>query len=155
MQEREEGVENVLHLTCTYLIVKDMEKSISFYEAVLEVSAQSRNIKRWAQFDCGNTLALWNPEYDLELIRNNDNVDEHFNNTYLLYKRNNKTNYGNNVILNYNVPDLNDEYERIKSLKIGSVSEILYINIVQPYYCFMLEDPDGNILEITGPYYKQ
>ncbi|GGG14550.1 hypothetical protein GCM10010912_68770 [Paenibacillus albidus] len=145
----------MLHLTCTYLIVKDMEKSISFYEATLGVKAQSRNIKRWAQFDCGNTLALWNPEYDLELIRNNENLEEHFNDEYLLFKQNNKINYGNNVILNFNVPDLKNEYERIKSLNIGRLTEILYINIVQPYYCFMLEDPDGNMLEITGPYNKQ
>ncbi|TCZ68561.1 VOC family protein [Paenibacillus albiflavus] len=132
-----------------------MEKSICFYELVLGVKAQSKNIKRWAQFDCGNTLALWNPEYDLGLIRNNDNIDEHFNNEYLLYKHSHKINYGNNVILNLNVADLQVEYERIKSMNIGKVTEILFINIVQPYYCFMLEDPDGNMLEITGPYNKQ
>ncbi|NGM83485.1 VOC family protein [Paenibacillus sp. 7124] len=144
----------MLHLTCTYLIVKDMEESISFYETVLGIKAQSRNIKRWAQFDCGNTIALWNPEYDLELIRNNDDLEEHFNKEYLLFKQNNKINYGNNIILNFNVPDLKNEYERIKALNIGRVTEILYINIVQPYYCFILEDPDGNMLEITGPYNK-
>lgn len=131
-----------------------MEESISFYETVLGIKAQSRNIKRWAQFDCGNTIALWNPEYDLELIRNNDDLEEHFNKEYLLFKQNNKINYGNNIILNFNVPDLKNEYERIKALNIGRVTEILYINIVQPYYCFMLEDPDGNMLEITGPYNK-
>lgn len=131
-----------------------MEESISFYETVLGIKAQSRNIKRWAQFDCGNTIALWNPEYDLELIRNNDDLEEHFNKEYLLFKQNNKINYGNNIILNFNVPNLKNEYERIKALNIGRVTEILYINIVQPYYCFMLEDPDGNMLEITGPYNK-
>ncbi|OPA73838.1 hypothetical protein BVG16_26705 [Paenibacillus selenitireducens] len=141
-----------MHLSCTYLIVKDMEKSISFYETLLGVKAQSKNIKRWAQFNCGNSIALWNPEYDLELIRNNEDLDEHFNKEYLFYKHNNKTEYGNNVVLNFNVPDLQVEYERIRSLNIGSVTEILYINIVQPYFCFILEDPDGNLLEITGEY---
>lgn len=48
------------------------------------------------------------------------------------------------------MPDLQAEYERIRSLNIGSITEILYINIVQPYFCFMLKDPDGNLLEITG-----
>ncbi|MDQ0195565.1 hypothetical protein [Paenibacillus wynnii] len=50
------------------------------------------------------------------------------------------------------IRDLRGDYERIKSLNIGKVSDVLYINIVQPYYCFMLEDPDGNLLEITGEY---
>lgn len=142
----------MIHLSCTYLVVKNMEKSISFYEALLGIKAQSKNIKRWAQFNSGCSIALWNPEYDLELIRNNEDLDEHFNKEYLLFKQNNKTEYGNNVILNFNVPDLKIEYERIKALEIGSVTDILYINIVQPYYCFMLKDPDGNLLEITSEY---
>ncbi len=55
-------------------------------------------------------------------------------------------------MLNFNVSNLNMEYDRIMKLGIGNVSEIMYINIVQPYYCFMVEDPDGNLLEITGEY---
>ncbi|MCL6603672.1 MAG: VOC family protein [Paenibacillus sp.] len=145
----------MIHLSCTYLIVKDMQKSISFYEALLGISAQSKNLERWAQFGCGNTLALWNPKYDLELIRYDDEIDVHFNREYLEFKQNHITKYGNNVILNFNVPDLRGEYDRILSLDIGKVSEVMYINIVQPYYCFMLEDPDGNLLEITGEYLKE
>ncbi len=141
-----------MQLGCTYLVVKDMSRSITFYEALLNMKAESKNIERWAQFHCGNTIALWNPKYDKELIKNNSDVSVHFNDEYIKFKQNSSTQYGNNVVLNFNVSDLNKEYERIKLLGIGTVTEILYINIVQPYYCFMLEDPDGNKIEITGDY---
>jgi lactoylglutathione lyase len=68
----------------------------------------------------------------------------------LEYKANNPIKYGNNVVLNFWVDDLNQEYERIRGIKIGRVSEILFINVASPYYCFMLQDPDGNQIEITG-----
>ena len=32
------------------------------------------------------------------------------------------------------------------------MSEIVYINIAAPYWCFWLTDPDGNRIEVTGPY---
>jgi lactoylglutathione lyase len=34
-----------------------------------------------------------------------------------------------------------------------AVTEILFINVASPYYFFMLEDPDGNHIEITGPWH--
>lgn len=144
-----------MQLGCTYLIVRDMKGSIAFYEALLNMKADSRKLERWAQFHCGNTLALWNPEFDKELIRTNSDVSEHFNEAYLNYKQESEVRYGNNVILNFNVTDLNAEYERVKSLDIGAVSEIFYINVVRPYHCFMIEDPDGNLIEITGDYHTK
>lgn len=48
--------------------------------------------------------------------------------------------------------NLKSEYERIKALNIGEVSEIMYVNVHMPYYYFNVIDPDGNILEITGSY---
>ncbi|OMF99359.1 VOC family protein [Paenibacillus sp. FSL R7-0337] len=141
-----------MQLGCTYLVVRDMKGSIAFYEALLNRRAESRKPERWVEFHCGNTLALWNPEFDKELIRNSSDVSDHFNEAYLNYKEESGLRYGNNAILNFNVTDLNAEYQRIKSLNIGAVSEIFYINVVRPYYCFMLEDPDGNLIEITGDY---
>lgn len=47
---------------------------------------------------------------------------------------------------------MKSEYERIKSLGIGPVSEIMYVNVHMPYYYFNVMDPDGNVLEITGRY---
>lgn len=129
-----------------------MKESIAFYESLLNMRADFRNPDRWVEFHCGNTLALWNPEFDKELIRKKLDVSDHFNEAYLKYKQEGELRYGNNVILNFNVIDLNAEYKRVKSLGIGVVSEIFYINVVRPYYCFMLEDPDGNLIEITGDY---
>jgi lactoylglutathione lyase len=40
----------------------------------------------------------------------------------------------------------------VKALSIGKVSEIMYVNISSPYYFFVLDDPDGNTIEITGYY---
>jgi hypothetical protein len=31
-------------------------------------------------------IALFNPEFDLELIKNNKNLDAHYNKEYLLFK---------------------------------------------------------------------
>lgn len=58
----------------------------------------------------------------------------------------------NIVIFNFEVDDLKAEYQRIKGLSIGEVSEILYVNVHMPYYYFNIIDPDGNVLEITGNY---
>ena len=43
-------------------------------------------------------------------------------------------------------------HQRIKSLGIGEVSQIMYVNVHMPYYYFDVIDPDGNILEVTGHY---
>ncbi|MFC3748711.1 VOC family protein [Paenibacillus sp. GCM10012306] len=144
-----------MQLGCTYLVVKDMNRSIAFYEALLNMKAISKNLERWAQFHCGNTIALWNPEYDQRLIKDSEDISVHFNEAYLKYKQDHTTQYGNNVVLNFNVPDLQREYERIQSLNIATVTEFLYINVVQPYCCFMLQDPDGNLIEITGEYVER
>lgn len=55
------------------------------------------------------------------------------------------------MVLNFYIDDLYTEYQRIKDLNIGTVSEILYVNIAAPYYYFLIEDPD-NTIEITGKY---
>jgi len=44
------------------------------------------------------------------------------------------------------------EYSRVRRFNTGAVSAILYINVAAPYYCFVLTDPDGNPIEITGRY---
>ncbi len=143
----------MLQLGSTYLLVKDMEKSISFYEKLLEMKVSSQNFNRWAQFNIGHScIALLNKKYDFERIRNNDRIESAYNKAFLEYTANMKIRYGNNFVLNFYIDDLNKEYERVKNLNIGDVSEIFFINVKFPYYCFMLEDPDGNQIEITGKY---
>jgi lactoylglutathione lyase len=143
----------MLNLGSTYLIVKDMGKSISFYETLLDMKVSSQNYNRWAQFNLGNNcIALWNPKYDEERIKKEDDLKGIYSKSYLAYKENTNIKYGNNVVLNFYVDDLNAEYKRLKKLNIGKVSDIMYLNIAGPYYLFMLEDPDGNQIEITGNY---
>ena len=100
-------------------------------------------------FACG--ISLYNRKYDERLIE--ENKLTHFNQAYLddFYKED-QIKKNNIVIFNFEVDNLRKEYERIKDLSIGEVTEILYVNIFTPYYYFNITDPDGNILEITGEY---
>ena len=142
----------MLNLGSTYLIVKDIQKSLIFYEALLGMKVSKQNFNRWAQFDFGNNcIALYNSEFDKELIEQGENLETHYNNEYLSYFKNRQIQYGNNFVLNFYIDDLNIEYNRIKKLNIGKVSKIMYLNISSPYHFFLLEDPDGNTIEITGP----
>ncbi|WP_102401803.1 VOC family protein [Haloimpatiens massiliensis] len=143
----------MLNLGSTYLIVKDIKKSVMFYEALLGMKVSAQNFDRWAQFNFnGNCIALYNPKYDEELINKGENLDLHYNKEYLKYWENKEIQYGNNFVLNFYIDNLDDEYKRIKELNIGKVTEIMYVNIASPYYHFLLEDPDENIIEITGNY---
>ncbi len=145
----------MLKLGSTYLITKNMKKSISFYEALLEMNVSAQSFDRWAQFDFnGQCIALFNPKYDEELIDQNSDLEPNFNRAYIKNFKHNKIQYGNNMVLNFYIDNLNEEYKRIKELNIGKMTEIMYINISSPYYHFLLEDPDGNTIEITGNYSK-
>ena len=66
------------------------------------------------------------------------NIVVNFDNYYSLnwFKQNECIKYGNNVILNFNVINLNKEYERIKKLEISKITEIMYADVVVPYYFF-------------------
>jgi catechol 2,3-dioxygenase-like lactoylglutathione lyase family enzyme len=146
----------MLSLGSTYLIVKDMQKSIKFYEALLEMKVSAQRYNRWAQFNFdGNCIALLNVKYDEELIKHGDNLELHYSSEYLKYIKNRQIQYGNNFVLNFYIENLNMEYERIKKLNIGKVTKLMYINISSPYHFFLLEDPDGNTIEITGNYSQE
>ncbi len=140
-----------MRLSTTYICVKDVEKSLQFYKFFLQKEPLYQNDNRWIVFDCGNLLALYNRKYDEELIK--ESHDIHFNQAYIdnffnedKYKKNNI------VVFNFEVNDLKSEYQRIKSLGIGEVSQIMYVNVHMPYYYFDVIDPVGNILEVTGHY---
>lgn len=50
-----------------YLIVKDFDKSVSFYEKVFDMKVSAKNGKRFAQFNNkGFNLCLMNGHYDSE-----------------------------------------------------------------------------------------
>lgn len=94
---------------------------------------------------------LYNKQYDTELVKNSLNSDK-FNQVYLDLLNQEEKNYNDIVIFNFEVDDLKGEYQRLKMLKIGELSDICYVNIHMPYWYFTIKDPDGNVLEITGSY---
>lgn len=137
-----------MRLGTTYICVQDMEKSLAFYKSLLQMEPVERNGDRWATFACGN---CHNRRFDEKLLETEPSG--HFNRAYLEdFRREEGPKINNQVIFNFAVEDLAAEYDRVRSLQIGEVSELMYVNVHMPYWYFNLRDPDGNILEITGPY---
>lgn len=146
----------MLHLGCTYFIVRDMERSKGFYSQLLQMQPTTQNNNRWVEFSFeGQCIALYWNGYDEKMIEQEKDLEEHYNKAYIEYNKSKQIRYGNQAILNFWVEDLNAEYIRLQELNIGKLSEIMYVNIVMPYYYFNLEDPDGNVIEITGKYKVQ
>lgn len=82
-----------------------------------------------------------------------NSVEGVFNKAYISDIRKNMSSGKNDiVVLNFVTNDLNAEYERLKSMKIGELSDIMYVNVFVPYWYFNIKDPDGNVIEITGEY---
>lgn len=136
-----------------YLIVKDFYKTIEFYKALLEKDVDAQNMTRFAIFNVnGLCLSIMNGYFDTE---NPDKVVtkgecyEAYDNMAAIAE---KANCGK-VVINLSTDDLEKEYQRILSLGIGeNITTIRYINAKMPYYYFSMKDPDGNTIEITGPY---
>lgn len=145
----------MIELPCVYIIVKDMNKAVEFYKELLETEIDYQNEDRWVNFRLNNglNLALYNKDYDLKKLENSNDLEDCYSENYISEIRRSTTNNGNNnIILNFQVDDLNSEYERIKRIKHAKISEIMYVNLVTPYYFFNVEDLDGNTLEVTGKY---
>lgn len=138
-----------MKLGTMYIFVGNIEKSIEFYRLLLQEEPLYTNDDRWVQFS--NKIALYNKAYDDKIIGREPS--ERFNQAYLddFYKSNG-TLKNNLVVFNFEVDDLKYEYQRLKNLNIGDVSELMYVNVHMPYWYFNIIDPDGNVLEITGPY---
>lgn len=132
-----------------YIFVGDVKKSIEFYKLLLQEEPRHANDDRWVQFS--NKIALYNKAYDEKIIDQEPN--ERFNQAYINdFYKNTGTPKNNLVVFNFEVDDLKYEYQRLKNLNIGDVSELMYVNVHMPYWYFNIIDPDGNVLEITGPY---
>lgn len=138
-----------MRLDTTYIFVKDINKSADFYSKLLQEQPLYANDDRWVQFS--NKIALYNKAYDTKIIGNEPS--EKFNQAYIddFYKDTGLAK-NNLVVFNFVVDDLKSEYERLKELNIGELSEFMYVNIHMPYWYFNIIDPDGNVLEITGKY---
>lgn len=131
----EENVkENPLHLGSIYLVVKDFEKSVNFYERFFGIKADGR-------CRSGNKFVEFYIDGKCISLMNESSLIGHCTDLNSPYK----------FVQNYWVEDLAMEHERVKSLGIGNVTEI---REAYPTYCyFHLTDPDNNIIEITGGYH--
>lgn len=136
-----------------YLIVKDFDKSISFYKSLLERDVIAQNKTRFAIFAVnGLTLSIMNGRFDREhpdeVVTEGEYCALYDDMAPIMTASN-----CGKVVINLNTDDLKVEYERLKVLNIGvSMTKIRYINAKNPYYYFCLKDPDDNTIEITGPW---
>jgi lactoylglutathione lyase len=117
-----------------YLIVKDFNISVDFYEKLLSMRATKISNNKFAEFSFGYNQCF--------SIMDESNLKNH----------NYKENGDKNFVLNFWIENLDEEYERIKLLNIGKFTEIKNVN--KNYYFFNLYDPDNNVIEITGNYRK-
>lgn len=135
-----------MELMSTYIVTSDFDKSIEFYKKILQIEPIVYCENRWVEFEVGNKISLYNKKFDEERINNSSNYNQAYIDDFNKEKGERKNNI---VTFNFYTDDLNSEYERIKALNI-SVSDVMYVNIVEPYYYFNVTDPDGNVLEICS-----
>ncbi|MCM1183497.1 MAG: VOC family protein [Roseburia sp.] len=139
-----------------YLVVKDFDKSVSFYEKVLDMEVSATNGKRFAMFiSNGLTLCIMNGYYDSknpeQVITKGEYWEIYDNQSEIANSINTRK-----VFINLGVEDLKAEYNRIKELGIAvQMTGIRFINVFSPYWYFTFMDPDGNPIEITGGYTEE
>ena len=144
-----------MELISTYIETEDFNKSINFYKKILQIEPIVFCENRWVEFEVGNKIALYNKKFDEQKIKDNSNIQENYNKAFIDDFNSKKSDKKNNIVtFNFYTENLKDEYERIKELKICDVSEVMYVNIVEPYYYFNVSDPDGNLLEICSDKYE-
>lgn len=135
-----------MELATTYICVRDMRRALDFYRALLRTEPSYVNGDRWITFDCG--LSLFDRHHDDSLI--GKTATELYNQAYAdSYHLDRGAPKNNVVVFNFVTEDLRGEHDRLSALGIGPVSELMYVNVHMPYWHFTMEDPDGNLLEIS------
>lgn len=139
-----------MELYSIYIETDKFDEVVNFYEKVFEKKGCVFTKNRWTEFNFGNKLSIYNKLYDEEKIKNGENM-KNYNEAYI---KNFNIETGvkkNNIItLNFFAENLNEEYNRIRELNICKMSEIMYVNITEPYYYFNIFDPEGNTIEICS-----
>jgi len=141
----------MIHLGSIYLIVKDFEKSVDFYEKLLDMTVSSKNMTRFAQFEFeGHNISLMNGLFDSQnpdkVVHKGEKSKDFDSLEHIAMSENT-----HKFVLNFWIEDLRIEHERLQKLGISdSLTNIKYVYNVSPYYYFQLTDPDGNVIEITG-----
>lgn len=134
----------------TYIETDKFDEVVNFYEKVFKKKGSIYTKNRWVEFDFGNKLSIYNKSYDEEKIKNG-NLQNSFNSEYIKNFNIDRGEKKNNIItLNFYAENLNEEYNRIKKLNICEMSEIMYVNITEPYYYFNIFDTEGNTIEICS-----
>lgn len=126
-----------MHLGSIYLIVSDFNKSIVFYEKLLEMKVTSKNMERFSQFEFeGHNISIMNGYFDnqnLELTIHKGQYIEKFDNLVAIAEAKNT----NKFVLNFWVENLEKEHKRVINLNISDlVTKVKYVNNVIPYYYF-------------------
>ncbi|MBO5349657.1 MAG: VOC family protein [Clostridia bacterium] len=139
-----------MELYSTYIETDKFEEVVKFYEQILQLKPNIYTKDRWVEFNIGNKLAIYNKVYDEEKIKSG-NLQDNFNSEYIKNFNIDRGEKKNNIItLNFYAENLKEEYKRIKELNICKMSEIMYVNITEPYYYFNIYDPEGNTIEICS-----
>lgn len=139
-----------MELYSTYIETDKFDEVVSFYENVFEKKGIIFTKNRWTEFDFGNKLSIYNKLYDVEKIKNGEGKEK-YNTAYINNFNKDRGEKKNNIItLNFYTDSLNEEYIRIKKLNICKMSEIMYVNVTEPYYYFNIFDPEGNTIEICS-----
>ena len=139
-----------MELYSTYIETDKFDEVVEFYEKIFQTKGNVYTKNRWIEFDFGNKLAIYNRLYDEEKIRNED-LKDCYNDDYIKNFNIDRGEKKNNIVtFNFYTSNLKEEYERIKKLNICNMSEIMYVNITEPYYYFNIFDPEGKTIEICS-----
>ena len=139
-----------MKLYSTYIETDKFDEVVEFYEKIFQVKGNIYTKNRWIEFDFGNKLAIYNRLYDEEKIKS-ENLKDCYNDEYIKNFNIDRGEKKNNIVtFNFYTSNLKKEYERIKKINICNMSEIMYVNITEPYYYFNIFDPEGNTIEICS-----
>ncbi len=136
-----------------YIISDDFEKCLDFYKKLFTRDVTNQNTTRFAIFALdGLVLSIMNGHFDEEqpdMVETRGEYDPLYDDYHRILAAENC----GKVVINLTTDDLRGEYERVRSLGIGAgLTEIRFVKHVAPYWYFLLKDPDGNTIEITGEY---
>jgi lactoylglutathione lyase len=139
-----------MKLYSTYIETDKFDEVVEFYEKIFQTKGNIYTKNRWIEFDFGNKLAIYNRLYDEKKIKSEE-LKDCYNDEYIKNFNIDRGEKKNNIVtFNFYTSNLKKEYERIKKINICNMSEIMYVNITEPYYYFNIFDPEGNTIEICS-----
>jgi lactoylglutathione lyase len=113
-----------------YFLVTDLKRSIDFYEKLLDIKPSHVEGDRWADFYYGGEKYYFGLLCDKEI--------------------NKLRKVGNNGVLNLRSNDIEQDFEKAKSMGAKILTEICDTpESPYEYMSFNVEDPDGNVIEVA------